>query len=167
MEIRLAGIVKESIVDGPGIRYTVFVQGCLHSCPGCHNPQTHALDGGYLTDTDQLYDEICSDPLLKGVTFSGGEPFLQAVPLTHLGRRLREKGYDIIAFTGYTFEELLQLGDEKNHFMDLLLTLDYLIDGPFLLEERDLTLRFRGSRNQRILDCKKSLEQNRAVEADL
>ena len=95
MDIRISGTVSESIVDGPGFRYTVFVQGCPHNCPGCHNPQTHEFESGRIVDTDELFRECVDDPLNKGVTFSGGEPFSQAKELYELGKRFKERGYDI------------------------------------------------------------------------
>ena len=107
MELRIAGTVNDSIVDGPGIRFTVFTQGCPHGCPGCHNPQTHDFLGGTVTDTDELLEKIKSNPLLDGVTFSGGEPFAQAQALAHLGRQIKELGMDVITYTGYTFRAAL------------------------------------------------------------
>ena len=106
MELRIAGTANDSIVDGPGIRFTIFTQGCPHHCEGCHNPQTHDFSGGKLADTDELLDRIRSNPLLDGVTFSGGEPFCQAEALAELGSRIRSLGLNIVTYTGYTFEEL-------------------------------------------------------------
>ena len=148
--LRISGIVDDSVVDGEGYRFTIFTQGCPHSCPGCHNPQTHDRQGGYVVDTEQLYQQICENPLLSGVTFSGGEPFLQPQALTELARKLQAKGLNITTYTGYTLEAL-----QRRHcpaINELLDVTDILIDGPFLLAERDLTLAFRGSRNQRIID---------------
>lgn len=167
MEIRLAGIANDSIVDGPGLRFAIFTQGCPHHCEGCHNPQTHPFDGGYLTDTDALYQQIRQNPLVKGVTFSGGEPFCQAKALAELGKALRENGYHIMTYTGYTFEQLLEQAGEGNGFMELLGVTDILVDGRFELSQKDLLLKFRGSANQRILDCKASLLDKKAVEADI
>lgn len=167
MEIRLAGVEKESIVDGPGFRYTIFVQGCPHLCEGCHNPHTHAFDGGYLADTDELFADIQRNPLLKGVTFSGGEPFCQCEPLYALGMRLHEAGYNIITYTGYTFEELVAEASDESGNAKLLEVTDILIDGMFLLPQRNLLLKFIGSENQRILDCRASLQQGKAVAADI
>ena len=167
MIIRLAGVVKESIVDGPGLRYTIFVQGCPHGCAGCHNPHTHDFAGGYLADTDGLFADIRKNPLLSGVTYSGGEPFCQCGPLYELGLRLRDAGYHIMTYTGYTFEGLLAGANEENGFARLLAVTDILVDGPFELEKRNLLLKFRGSDNQRILNCQESLNQHKAVPADI
>lgn len=167
MEIRIAGTVEESIVDGPGLRYVVFVQGCPHKCEGCHNPETHDFTGGKLTDTDALFNKCTEDPLTRGVTFSGGEPFCQPEPLYELGKRLRELGYNIMCYSGWTFEELLKKAEREEYVGKLLSVTDYLVDGRFLLEKRSLTLKFRGSTNQRIIDVQKSLSENRAVEAEM
>lgn len=151
-EVRVCGIEPESIVDGEGIRYVVFVQGCPHHCPGCHNPESHPLDGGRVVDIEVLFKEICENPLLKGLTFSGGEPFCQPEPLAELARLVHNRGLDVTTYTGYRYEELLQMQDQG--IAALLAQTDTLIDGPFILEEKDLTLAFRGSRNQRIIAMK-------------
>ncbi len=162
-QIRLAGVVPESTVDGPGIRYTVFVQGCRHNCEGCHNPQTHDFSGGYLTDTDALFDEMMADPLISGLTLSGGEPFEQAGALAELAERARAVGKDVMCYTGYTFEQLCGMAESRPEIMRLLRSADILVDGRFVLAERDLTLKFKGSGNQRTIDVKKSLEQGKAI----
>ncbi|MDR2899822.1 MAG: radical SAM protein, partial [Clostridiales bacterium] len=109
MLIRISGIVNDSAVDGPGLRLTVFAQGCKHGCYGCHNPQTHDLNGGYFIDTGEIVDKIRKNPLLDGVTFSGGEPFLQVKEFTQLAQSIRQTGLklNIMAYTGYTWEELI------------------------------------------------------------
>ena len=165
--LRLAGIVRESIVDGPGWRFTIFVQGCPHHCPGCHNPQTHDFSGGFDCTVEKLFREILKNPMLNGVTFSGGEPFCQAEALAALGARLREQGKNIITYSGYTLEELLELSKQKPDILRLLEITDYLIDGRFELAQRDLSLQFRGSRNQRILDAKASLRAGLPIQAEL
>lgn len=166
--LRLAGVIRESIVDGPGIRFTVFVQGCPHHCPGCHNPQSHDFQGGSDCRLDKLVEEIQKDPLLQGVTFSGGEPFCQAEALAELGQRVKEDfSLDVVVYTGYTYEQLCQGKAEHPEWEKLLEVADYLVDGPFILAQRDLELRFRGSRNQRILDMKKTREAGMPVLADL
>ena len=150
--LRLYGIAAESIVDGPGFRYAIFVQGCPHHCPGCHNPDSHDFSAGYDRTVDSLFEEICADPLLKGVTFSGGEPFCQPAPLTELARLCRQRGLDVLAYSGWTYEQLL---DKHDPDVDALLEeLDILVDGPFLLDQRNLELHFRGSENQRLIDMK-------------
>lgn len=148
--IKIAGVVNDSIVDGEGFRFAIFTQGCHHKCPQCHNPQTHDVNGGHEVDTDELLAQICENPLLSGVTFSGGEPFLQARPLAELARKIHEHGLDITTFTGYTLEQLRQMNDEDVNA--LLEQTDVLIDGPFVAEKKDISLRFRGSSNQRIID---------------
>lgn len=164
--LRLAGIIRESIVDGPGIRMTVFVQGCPHHCKGCHNPQSWDFEGGENGDTDAIIKAALRDPLLQGLTFSGGEPFCQAEALAELGRMCHENGMNVVTFTGYTFEKLLEGFSEHPDWKALLEQTDYLIDGPFILEQKSLMLHFRGSKNQRLLDVKKSLEQGVAVDAE-
>lgn len=165
MKLRIAGTVNDSIVDGPGIRFTVFVQGCPHNCRGCHNPQTHDFNGGTITDTEELLEKIKSNPLLDGVTFSGGEPFCQAGALASLGKEIKKLGLNIVTYTGYTFEQLYS-SREQNNWNDLLKVTDVLIDGPFILEQKDWEIKFRGSSNQRYIDCQKSLEQGIAFETE-
>lgn len=154
MELRIAGIVNDSVVDGDGYRFTIFTQGCPHACPSCQNPNTWDVSGGYLVDTDDLIPKILANPLLDGVTFSGGEPFSQAPPLADLAKKLRPHGLTLWCYTGYTFDALAARHEPATD--DLLSLLDVLVDGPFLLAQRDLTLRFRGSKNQRIIDLNRT-----------
>ncbi|MBR6401664.1 MAG: anaerobic ribonucleoside-triphosphate reductase activating protein [Firmicutes bacterium] len=163
MEIRLAGIVNDSIVDGTGLRLTVFVQGCPHNCPGCHNPQTHSFDGGYMADTDDILAAAQKDPLLEGLTFSGGEPFMQPLPLADLAKKAHKAGYNIFCYTGFLYEDILKDADKRI----LLENVDFLVDGPFIEAQKSLLLNFRGSKNQRIIDVAKSLEANTVITADL
>lgn len=158
--IDLAGITGDSIVDGPGIRTTVFCQGCPHHCPGCHNPETWEFGCGTPMDEETILKIVEENPLCRGVTFSGGEPFSQAEGFAKLGRMLKERGYEVAAYSGFTFEELMN-GTKAQR--DLLSTLDVLIDGPFLQEERSLELNFRGSRNQRVINVPESLKAGEAV----
>ena len=157
----MAGVVPESIVDGPGIRYAVFVQGCPHGCPGCHNPQTHPFAGGQVRDTGELFAQIQKNPLLKGVTLSGGEPFCQAAPLAELARQVHGVGKDVVAYTGYVYEDLLAMEDPA--VQALLGETDLLIDGPYVQAQRDLELCFRGSESQRLIDVKQSRAAGHAV----
>jgi anaerobic ribonucleoside-triphosphate reductase activating protein len=157
----LSGIAGDSIVDGPGIRTTVFSQGCPHHCPGCHNPETWDFGCGTPMDEEAILEIIRSNPLCRGVTFSGGEPFAQSEGFARLATLLKAEGYEVASYSGYTFEELLEGSPEQKK---LLACIDILIDGPFLLAEKSLELVFRGSRNQRILDVPKSLAEGRAVE---
>lgn len=160
MEINVAGIIGESIVDGPGIRLTVFCQGCPHHCPGCQNPETWAFEERTRMKPEQILEMAKSNPLVRGVTLSGGEPFAQPLEHAELAKLLHENGYEVAAYSGYTFEELYNGTPEQK---ELLQNIDVLIDGRFVLAERTLELRFRGSRNQRILNVKKSLEAGQAV----
>ena len=157
----LAGIVEDSIVDGPGIRCTVFAQGCPHRCPGCHNPETWDFGCGTPMEETRILDIVRSNPLCRGVTFSGGEPFAQAEGFARLARLLKDRGYEVASYSGYTFEQLRSGTPAQQELLGLI---DILIDGPFLLEQRSLEIAFRGSRNQRILDAKASLSAGQAVE---
>ena len=157
----LSGIVGDSIVDGPGIRTTVFCQGCPHHCPGCHNPETWDFGCGTPMAEEDILAIVRSNPLCRGVTFSGGEPFAQSAGFARLAKLLKESGYEVASYSGFTFEELLQGSEDQR---SLLENIDILIDGPFLLEEKSLELVFKGSRNQRILDVPRSLAEGRAVE---
>lgn len=152
--IRLAGVIRESIVDGPGFRFAIFCQGCPHHCPECHNPDTWDFEGGKDTSFERILEEIDKNPLLAGVTFSGGEPFCQAEAFAALAEEIRKRNLDIVTFTGYTYEELLEMSENDHAVKDLLEKTDLLIDGPFIKAEKDLTLQFRGSRNQRIIDMR-------------
>lgn len=166
-QIKIAGIVKESIVDGPGIRFVVFTQGCVHNCIGCHNPETHSFSNGYYIDIDEIVEMVKKDPLLDGITLSGGEPFHQGKVCGILAERIKEMGRNVVTYTGYTFEEIMNEIDINQGWRRLLYATDILIDGRFILEEKSLLLKFRGSKNQRIIDVKKSLENNMLVLADI
>lgn len=159
--IDLAGIVPESITDGPGLRLTIFCQGCPHHCEGCHNPETWDFAGGTSTPVDAIFQQVKANPLLRGVTFSGGEPFSQAGAFAALARLLKDAGYEIAVYSGYTFEELYK--DTRPEIWELLSLCHILVDGPFVLAQRDITLPFRGSANQRILDLPASMAAGHAV----
>ena len=150
--LRISGIVEESIVDGPGLRFVVFTQGCPHHCKGCHNPQTHDFNGGETRDVREIFEMFIENPLLSGITFSGGEPFVQPQPLCMLARLVKKAGKNIVVYSGYTFEQLKAMGEKDPAVLELLGLCDTLIDGPFLEDQKDLDLLFRGSRNQRIID---------------
>lgn len=166
LKLRIAGTVNDSIVDGPGIRFTVFTQGCPHHCEGCHNPHTHDFNGGSETDTDEIISKFLSNPLLDGITLSGGEPMCQAKALVPVAKAAKEHGLDVIAYTGYTYEYLVEHSNDENGFLALLEYVDFLVDGKFELDKRSLELHFKGSRNQRVIDIKKSLASSEAVLAD-
>jgi anaerobic ribonucleoside-triphosphate reductase activating protein len=159
--LRIAGIEKESITDGVGIRYTVFTQGCKHKCLGCHNPETHDINGGYDIAIDEIIEDLKSNPLLDGITLSGGDPFFQAKECTELLVRIRKelKHLNVWAYSGFTFEQLLRNKDMRE-MLDLV---DVLVDGRFVLKRRTLESRFKGSENQRIIDVRKSLENNKVI----
>ena len=161
MRISLSGITGDSIVDGPGLRLTIFTQGCLHNCPGCHNPQTHDPNGGSWADTEDILAAAAENPLLDGITLSGGDPFMQPVPCLALAEGAHKIGLNVWTYTGYTWEALLEENDAEK--LALLKETDVLVDGPFLLAERSLELRFCGSRNQRLIDVKKSLAEGKVV----
>jgi len=150
MEIRLAGLVPESIVDGPGYRFSVFVQGCPHACPGCHNPETHDFEGGYVSDTAEIIAKLGANPLVRGVTLSGGEPMMQAAALCEIAQAAKEKGLSVWCYTGFTLEALCARQDDD--CMRLLECIDVLVDGPYIARERSLELLYRGSGNQRLID---------------
>lgn len=154
--LNLAGTLADSIVDGPGLRFVVFAQGCSFGCPGCHNPQTHAFGAGVDRSPEEIFAEIRRNPLARGVTFSGGDPFFQAEAFSALAALLKEAGYEVAAYTGFTWEALAAGGSAAQR--ELLARLDVLVDGRFEIAQRDLGLRFRGSANQRVIDVPASLE---------
>lgn len=158
-KLRIAGIVDDSIVDGPGVRYTIFTQGCPHKCPGCHNPQTWGYKGGTLVDIDDIIKDIESYKYIRGVTFSGGDPFEQPEEVAEFAGKLRKKGYHVLMFSGYTYEQLI--GDSKK--FKALKEADVLIDGRFEIKLRSLDLKYKGSSNQRTIDVQESLKNNKVV----
>ena len=164
-ELRIAGTIQDSIVDGPGIRYVIFTQGCPHHCPGCHNPQTHDFAGGHIADVEQILESIRQNPLLSGVTFSGGEPFCQAEALVPVAEAVKAMHKHLMIYTGYLYEQLLKM--EEPGVQRLLKLADVLVDGPFVQELRDEDLFFRGSSNQRIINVQKSLKEGRVIELNL
>lgn len=165
MELRISGTVKESITDGRGIRYTVFTQGCPHNCKGCHNPQTHDGSAGYTVEIEKLFEEFKENPLLKGITFSGGEPFLQPAPLAALADMVHGIGKDVTVYSGWTYEELIAMNvPDINRLLD---EADILIDGKFILELKNLELYFRGSENQRLINLKETRKTGNIVLVEL
>lgn len=153
--IKVCGIVGESITDGPGFRFALFVQGCPHNCPGCHNPQTHPFEGGESLTAQEIFAMIKKNPLIRGVTFSGGEPMCQSEALLPLAKMIKEAGMELAIYTGYTFEEIAK--------DPLLAYADVVVDGRFMMDEKSYELKFKGSRNQRVIDVKKSLEAGKVV----
>ena len=138
--IRIAGIINESIVDGPGIRMVVFAQGCKHRCPGCHNPETHSFEGGKLVSVDSILELAKRNPLLDGITFSGGDPFEQAEAFTVLAREAKKLNLDIMTYTGYTYEYIVENSSRHRGWETLLNETDILVDGRFELDKRNLLL---------------------------
>lgn len=165
MKIKIAGVVKESITDGKGIRYTLFTQGCPHKCPGCHNPLTHDFEGGTWADTEAVFQEFQRNPLLKGITFSGGDPFCQPNPLAELAKQVHALGKDVTIYSGWTYEQLCAMNNPA--VQALLDETDVLIDGRFLEEKKNLELFFRGSENQRVIDMKKTRANGELVLLEL
>lgn len=161
--VRIAGVYRESIVDGPGIRFTVFAQGCSHACKGCHNPETHDFKGGYDCSIDKIFSEIMKNPLLDGVTFTGGDPVFQSEGFSRLAEKIKEQGLNILLYTGFTYEELLKLSEEDSYTKELISLVDYIIDGPYAEEQRNLSLQFRGSENQRFIDMNATRKQGSLV----
>lgn len=150
------------MVNGPGVRYVIFFQGCTHRCEGCHNPDTHPLDQGEETTTEQVIRDILNTKYLDGVTFSGGDPFLQPRALEEILRGLENSGLSLWAYTGWTYEQLLRSSEEA--VLDALKKIDVLVDGPFILSKLSSDCLFRGSENQRLIDVKKSIRDGVVVQ---
>lgn len=163
MITRLAGFQKDTIVDGPGIRLSIYFQGCSHCCPGCHNPETHDPDGGSSFSIDELLSLVDRCPGIDGVTLSGGEPFEQAASAAVLAIAVRERGLNLVLYSGYYFEDLLAKSSKDHNISTLLKAGWLLVDGPYIEEEKDLTLAFRGSRNQRLIDLPRALEASAPI----
>lgn len=159
--MRLASMVSDSIVDGPGLRLTVFTQGCLHACPGCHNPETHDPGGGEEVSLASLLEKLKENPLTEGLTLSGGEPFLQAADCARLAAAAQALGLTVWVYSGFRYEALLAA--RQAAYDALLAQTDVLVDGPYVAAERDLLLTFRGSRNQRLIDVRRSRAAGRVV----
>lgn len=156
--IRISGIEPESIVDGEGIRYVIFTQGCPHYCPGCHNPQTHSFYGGKLVSIEDILDDISKrKDCIDGITLSGGEPFCQIYQCALIAEKAHDMGLSVWCYTGYLFEDLYRQG------IDLLKHIDILVDGPYIESEKSLDLYFKGSANQRVIDVPESLKNDRII----
>lgn len=160
--IRISGIIEESISNGPGIRMVVFTQGCSHKCPGCHNPQTHDPEGGYDIAIEEIIRLAKENPLLDGITLSGGDPFDQAEASAALASALHHLGYHITTYTGYTYEYIL-MQENQSGFKTLLEHTDLLIDGPYEMAQKSGLLKFRGSHNQRVINVRRSFESEKIV----
>lgn len=164
MKIRLAGNLQpDSIVDGEGIRAVVWMQGCSHNCKGCHNQTTHDFNGGFLADTEDLKEEISKLKLVDGITLSGGDPMFQVEASLDIAKFCHSIDLNVWCYTGYTFEQLLEIAKVNPKMLELLKELDVVVDGKFILEKKSADVKFRGSSNQRIIDVPKSLKLNKAV----
>ena len=159
-DIRLAGIAYESLVNGPGIRRVFFAQGCKHHCKGCFNPDTHDFNGGQLMNMDELIADTLDNPMIKGVTFSGGDPIEQADKFAYMAKAFKKAKLNIWCYTGYTFEELLEMSKKNEGILELINNIDVLVDGKFQIENKVEGLKYRGSSNQRIIDVHESLKHN-------
>lgn len=175
--IRLYGQAPGSIVDGPGIRYSVFCQGCTHNCRGCHNPQSHRRDGGRVVKISSLVDTIKQNYSTQGVTISGGEPFEQLPAVANLVSILKKLNYNIWVYTGYLYEDLFNLScgidsgkhnkfcnvKFKNEISTIFKNIDVLVDGEFDISQKSLDILYRGSKNQRLIDINKTKNINNIV----
>lgn len=162
-KIRLSGIAYESLVNGPGIRRVFFSQGCKHNCKGCFNPDTHDFHGGELCDMDELINDVKGNPFIKGITFSGGDPFEQADKFAYMAKEFKQSNLNIWSYTGYKFEYIIKNIDKRDGWRELLYNIDVLVDGMFEEENKMDGLKFRGSTNQRIIDVKESLKNGSIV----
>lgn len=159
--IRLSGIAYESLVNGPGMRRVFFAQGCKHNCEGCFNPETHDFSGGEEKNIDDLIKDVLKNKMIKGITFSGGDPVEQADKFSYMAKAFKKSGLNIWCYTGYTFEILLEKMKNEDSIRELIENIDVLVDGRFEINNKKEGLRFRGSSNQRIIDVKESLNQEK------
>lgn len=165
MQIRLASdITPESVVDGDGIRTVVWTQGCKHNCPKCHNPSTHSFDGGFLKDVDELCQEILDVPFQDGITLSGGDPLEQIDACLYIAKFCQEHGLNVWCYTGYRMEYLLERIKKEENLKELLLNIDALVDSPFMIDLLSYNTPFRGSKNQRIINTRESINKNMVCE---
>ena len=164
MKIRLAGeMTTDSIVDGEGIRSVIWCQGCIHNCPGCHNPETHSFDGGFLRDVSSVLDEISELEFQDGITLSGGDPMCQIDACLEIAKHCQNIGLNVWCYTGYKIETLLNRIEKENKLKELLLNIDVLVDSPFILELKSYDVPFRGSKNQRLINARESVKQNKVI----
>ena len=158
MKIRLAGeITTDSVVDGDGLRSVIWCQGCIHNCPGCHNPETHSFDKGILKEVSEVCDEIASLEFQDGITLSGGDPLCQIDACNEIAKFCQCIGLNVWCYTGYKMEDLLRRCKKEMKLKELLENVDVLVDSPFILELKSYDVPFRGSSNQRLIDAKKSI----------
>ena len=161
--IRLAGIAENSLVNGKGLRKVFFSQWCSHHCEGCFNQHTWEFAGGRMFDMDELVQKVKDEPFLDGVTFSGGDPFQQADKFAYLAKKLHEANINIWAYTGYTFEELMKLAQTNPHIKQMINNVDVIVDGRFMKDKMSENLKYCGSSNQRVIDVKSSLNENKII----
>lgn len=162
LQIRLAGdMTTDSIVDGEGIRSVVWCQGCVHNCPGCHNPETHDFNSGYLKNVDELCQEIKNLEFQDGITLSGGDPLCQVDACLQIAKFCQSIGLNVWCYTGYKIEDLLKRSQKEHNLYELLENIDVLVDSPFILELKSYDVPFRGSKNQRLIDTKKTLKERK------
>ena len=159
----IAGIVQDSIVDGPGLRVSVFTQGCPHGCEGCHNPESQDFAGGKEMSVEEIMSIISKNELTDGITLTGGEPFCQPAGCTQIAKAAKAAGLNVWAYSGYTFEELLSLSKENGNILELLTLIDVMVDGRFILAEKSFNVKWRGSKNQRLINVPQSLAENKTV----
>lgn len=161
--VQLAGIIYESLTNGPGMRRVLFAQGCRHNCKGCFNSHTHSFNGGQAFNIDNIVNDIKKNPLIKGVTFSGGDPIEQADAFSLIAKEVKKLNKNVWCYTGYTFEEILKNSEKESVLKELIENIDVLVDGKFDISKKDDALKYRGSSNQRIIDVKRSLSKGEAV----
>jgi len=164
VQLATKDIQTDSIVDGEGIRSVIWFQGCTHNCLECHNPETHDFKAGYSVSLDSVKEQIRNLEYQDGVTFSGGDPMMQIEALEELARFVKENGMNVWCYTGFTFEEILELAKSNKHYLYALENIDVLVDGKFVKDLKSFAVQFRGSSNQRIIDVSKSLEEGRVVQ---
>ena len=164
MKIRLAGeMTTDSIVDGEGIRSVIWTQGCIHNCPGCHNPETHSFEKGILRDVSEVCDEISKLEFQDGITLSGGDPFCQVDACLEIAKFCQSIGLNVWCYTGYKMEDLLKRIKKEKKLKEFLENIDVLVDSPFILELKSYNVPFRGSSNQRLIDSKESIKLDKVV----
>lgn len=160
-QIRLAGIAQQSLVNGKGMRKVFFSQGCTHYCPACFNKETWSFEGGQMFEMDELINQLKKETYLDGVTFSGGEPFQQQNKFAYMATEIKKIPMNIWCYTGYTFDQLLELSKKDSNIKTMLENIDVIVDGKFDENLQDPKIKFRGSKNQRIIDVQKSLKNNK------
>lgn len=161
--VKIAGAKKHSSVNGPGVRYVLFMQGCSHHCPGCQNPETHDISEGVEMEVEEVVSDILATRYLDGLTLSGGDPLFQPEASFEIARRVKESGLDIWMYTGWTFEQIMD-GKAGQKAKEVLSFINVLVDGPYVEALRSEDVIWRGSTNQHLVDVKKSLEHGHRVE---